>query len=86
MNDALLAAQEITAGASGIANVHGTFPSSPSWRGCRLWRRWIHVLTGQRSIIFERPTTGLSNPDAADSSPGLNLALYGCESGADEAR
>jgi hypothetical protein len=28
MNDALLAAQEITAGASGIANVNGTFPQA----------------------------------------------------------
>jgi hypothetical protein len=39
-----------------------------------------------RSITFERPSTGLSNPYAADSLPaGLNLTLCCCKSGADEA-
>jgi hypothetical protein len=41
---------------------------------------------GFRWSRLEHPPTGLSNPDAADSSPNLNLALYSCESGADKAR
>jgi hypothetical protein len=40
-----------------------------------------------RSITFERPSTGLSDPDAPDGLPGsLNLALCCYKSGADEAR
>jgi hypothetical protein len=41
---------------------------------------------GLCSITFERPSTGLSDPDAPDGlAASLNLALRSCESGADEA-
>ena len=38
-------------------------------------------------MTFERPSAGLSNPDAADNLPAsLNLALCSRKSGSDEAR
>jgi hypothetical protein len=37
-------------------------------------------------LAFERPSTGISDPDAADSLPAIpNLALCCCKSGAEEA-
>jgi hypothetical protein len=58
-----------------------SYPLPHSRQNCR------HRFPSLRSITFERPPAGLSDPDAADSSPAsLNLALCSCESGVDEAR
>ena len=41
---------------------------------------------GLRSITFERPSSGVSYPDAADGLPAsLRVALCCCKSGSDEA-
>ena len=50
-------------------------------KACRSWD------AGLRSMTFERPSTGLSDPDAADRLASLKiLALCYCKSGADEAQ